>query len=98
MKVILAGATGLIGRALVPALLADGHTVTVLTRGADPVVSGAPAVRWDGLRVDETPHRRRFQAERFLDRLQTVEARRLAAADEPLRREREIANGGRSIR
>ena len=54
MKVILAGATGLIGRALVPALLADGHTVTVLTRGADRIVSGAPAVLWDGLRVDET--------------------------------------------
>ena len=52
MKVILAGATGLIGRALVPALLAEGHTVTVLTRGANPVVAGAPAVRWDGKRVD----------------------------------------------
>ena len=53
MNVILAGATGLIGHALVPALLAEGHTVTVLTRGADPAVAGAPAVRWDGLRVDE---------------------------------------------
>jgi uncharacterized protein len=53
MNVILAGATGLIGRALVPALLAEGHTVAVLTRSADPNVAGAPAVRWDSLLLDE---------------------------------------------
>ena len=54
MKVILGGATGLIGRALVPALLAEGHDVTVLTRGADAVVAGAPTVRWDGRQVAES--------------------------------------------
>jgi len=34
MKVVVTGATGFIGRALVPALLARGHTVTALTRRA----------------------------------------------------------------
>lgn len=32
MKVFITGATGFIGRALVPSLLADGHKVTALTR------------------------------------------------------------------
>ena len=57
MKVVLAGATGLIGRALLPVLLADGHDVTVLTRGAVSDVGGAPTVRWDGRRVDESHFR-----------------------------------------
>jgi nucleoside-diphosphate-sugar epimerase len=52
MRVFLAGATGVIGRRLVPLLLADGHHVTGMTRtpekaaplraqGADPVVADA---------------------------------------------------------
>ncbi len=59
MRVFLAGATGVIGRRLVPLLLADGHQVTGMTRstekvellrdaGAEPVVADAfdaPAVR-----------------------------------------------------
>ena len=53
MKVVLAGATGLIGRALVPALLADKHDATVLTRASTVDVAGAPAVRWDGRHIDE---------------------------------------------
>ena len=58
MRVFLAGATGVIGRRLVPMLLADGHQVTGLTRspgkvdelralGAEPVLADAldaPAV------------------------------------------------------
>src|SRR5262245_62453846 len=35
MKVFLAGATGAIGRRLVPLLLRDGHAVTGSTRSAD---------------------------------------------------------------
>lgn len=47
MRIFLAGATGVIGRRLVPLLLAEGHTVAGLTRsnpeavanlGAEPVV------------------------------------------------------------
>ncbi len=43
MNVFLTGATGLIGRALVPGLLARGHAVTALTRSAAPRL--APAVK-----------------------------------------------------
>lgn len=35
MRIFLAGATGVIGRALVPLLLADGHVVAGMTRTAD---------------------------------------------------------------
>jgi nucleoside-diphosphate-sugar epimerase len=52
MRVFLAGATGVIGRPLVPALIAGGHQVTAMTRspgkaaalraaGAEPVVADA---------------------------------------------------------
>src|SRR5438876_387652 len=54
MKVILAGATGLIGSALVPALLRQGHEVTVLTRRELVDVNGASPVHWDGRHVDES--------------------------------------------
>ena len=51
MRIIITGGTGLIGRALSKALVADGHDVTALTR--DPAkVKDMPAavklVRWDG--------------------------------------------------
>ena len=52
MRIVVAGGSGLIGRALVTALLADGAAVAVLTR--DPVAAagdsrpGARAVAWDG--------------------------------------------------
>ena len=43
MNVLISGATGLIGSALVPELEAKGHTVTRLSRFR----SGADTVRWD---------------------------------------------------
>jgi uncharacterized protein len=49
MHVFVTGASGLIGRALVPALRAAGHEVTALSRGAGPgrSPSGATVVRGD---------------------------------------------------
>lgn len=51
MRVIIAGGTGLIGRALTASLLKDGHEVIVLSRGAAAPVDfpgEARLVRWDG--------------------------------------------------
>ena len=59
MRVFLAGATGVIGRRLIPLLVAGGHPVTAMTRqadragalralGAEPLVADAydrPALR-----------------------------------------------------
>jgi uncharacterized protein len=54
MKIILAGATGFIGRALVRRLHARGDAVIVLTRNAAPPAGGFPegvrAELWDGKR------------------------------------------------
>ncbi len=51
MHVFLTGATGLIGRALGASLLADGHAVTALTRGASgPLPDGARRVVGDPAR------------------------------------------------
>ncbi|HZI18822.1 MAG TPA: TIGR01777 family oxidoreductase [Pyrinomonadaceae bacterium] len=49
MKVIVSGATGLVGRALVRSLLADSHEVTKLVRGGAQEfrAPGTSAVRWD---------------------------------------------------
>jgi len=53
MRVFLAGATGAIGKRLVPQLIAKGHQVTATTRSAAKVVDlralGAEAVVVDGL-------------------------------------------------
>ena len=43
MNVLISGATGLIGSALVPELEAEGHTVTRLSRSR----AGADTIRWD---------------------------------------------------
>ncbi len=51
MKIVAAGATGFIGRALVPALTRAGHEVVILSRrpGASGLASaGAREVEWDG--------------------------------------------------
>lgn len=47
MKIVVAGASGFIGHALVPALRADGHDVRRLVRG--PQASG-DAIRWEPAR------------------------------------------------
>ena len=49
MKIIVTGATGLIGGALVESLIADGHAVTALKRGGGkgPDAQGVTAARWD---------------------------------------------------
>ena len=57
MHVIIAGGTGLIGRALARSLVADGHPVTVLTRRPEARSQGLPGevqlVAWDGQTVGE---------------------------------------------
>ena len=56
MRVFLAGATGAIGRRLVPMLLAEGHQVTGMTRSSEKVeslrVAGAEPVVADALDAD----------------------------------------------
>lgn len=51
MKILLTGGTGLIGRALIDALLADGHEIKVLTRNPDSardvLPSGVLPFQWD---------------------------------------------------
>ncbi|HEV2706920.1 MAG TPA: TIGR01777 family oxidoreductase [Pyrinomonadaceae bacterium] len=49
MKIIVTGSTGLVGRALVRALLADGHQVTRMVRGASQTsdAQATATVRWD---------------------------------------------------
>lgn len=49
MKVIVTGSTGLVGRALIRSLLADGHEVTRLVRGRSQGfrAPGTAAVHWD---------------------------------------------------
>ncbi len=51
MRTIVAGGSGLIGRALVDSLVQDGHEVIVLSRNPDTVRNlpkGAGAEKWDG--------------------------------------------------
>ena len=51
-KVIVAGGTGLIGTALVSALVAEGAEVVVLSRRAErDALPGARTVGWDGTTV-----------------------------------------------
>jgi uncharacterized protein len=53
-KLVLAGATGFIGRPLVDSLVRDGYEVVVLSRRPESAVlpTGARAVGWDGANVD----------------------------------------------
>ena len=52
-KVVIAGGSGLIGRALAAELAAAGREIVVLSRGrAEGLPGGARAVRWDGRTAD----------------------------------------------
>jgi uncharacterized protein (TIGR01777 family) len=53
MRVVIAGGTGLIGRALAPELAARGYETTVLTRSPSRAVEGATTASWDGVNPDE---------------------------------------------
>lgn len=54
MRVLVAGATGVIGRQLVPLLAAVGHEVIALTRSPDVTLPGAEVVVADALDRDAT--------------------------------------------
>lgn len=57
MRIFIAGATGAIGRRLVPLLLTEGHQVTALTRGSGGMVGGGVTTVvgdvYDGARLRE---------------------------------------------
>ncbi len=60
MHILITGGTGLIGRALIDNLVADGHTATVLSRSPQKHQSSLPtgvqAVAWDGKSADGWEH------------------------------------------
>ena len=60
MNVLITGGTGLIGCALVAALISEGHTVSVLTRNPENagknLPSGVVAVKWDGRSTEGWAH------------------------------------------
>jgi len=47
MNIVMAGATGFLGRPLAAALVADGHTVVILSRAGRSSVPGVRTVAWD---------------------------------------------------
>ncbi len=52
MKVVIAGGTGMLGRALGASLVADGAEVVALSRRAQPASAGVRVVAWDGRTLD----------------------------------------------
>jgi nucleoside-diphosphate-sugar epimerase len=81
MRVLLTGATGFVGRHLVPALLADGHEVTAAVRGAAP--AGTTALRLD----DSSPEVAWTEALRGMDALVHVAGLAHRLSDDPARAE-----------
>jgi uncharacterized protein (TIGR01777 family) len=53
VRIVIAGGTGLIGRALAPELAVHGYAVTVLTRSPQRTVPGATTAGWTGTELDE---------------------------------------------
>ena len=51
-RIILAGGSGFVGRALAPVLLANGYGVVVLGRGAPHREGGVNHLQWDGRTLD----------------------------------------------
>lgn len=58
MHILITGGTGLIGTALTQRLLAENHTVTILSRNPDTysVPNGVNVVRWDGRSAEGWGH------------------------------------------
>lgn len=52
MNILISGGTGLIGRALIAALMGDGHVINVLTRNPEKARNSLPStvlpIKWDG--------------------------------------------------
>ena len=60
MNILITGGTGLVGRALCAALLADGHQVSVLTRNPDKARNALPSgvlpFKWNGRSPETLSH------------------------------------------
>ena len=59
MKIILAGGSGLIGRALTESLASDGHEVIILSRSPEkvkPLPNAARAIAWDARTLGAWQH------------------------------------------
>ena len=81
MKVIVAGGSGFIGRALVEALLRAGDEAVVLSRRAAEaerrLADGAQVAQWTGVEVEPAlgrGRRRRRESLRRLDRRRALDA------------------------
>lgn len=83
MRVMLLGATGTAGRAVLAALLADGHEVVALHRGAEPDFASNPLMSFRKADVTDRSSLARdgFRGERF-DALVTALASRTGVAEE----------------
>ena len=90
MHIVIAGGTGFLGRPR-PPLIADGHQVTILSRGGAPVPTGARAVTWDVSRT-VAPGCRSSRGRRRREPRRRVDCR------PPLDRGPETADRGQSSR
>ena len=95
MRIFVAGATGVIGRRLVPMLVGNGHNVTAMTRSADK----APAIEAQGAEAAVTDV---FDAERLTEAVGAARPEAvidqltdLPAAMNPRKAETELAGNDR---